>query len=98
MVKHATQKMGETLLKLSQLSPQEIAPDQYLEYTPSFQSEVEKGTARSSASNVSTRWVGKGKFSTKNLLDPEKMVQLDSEDDDIKEMVVDALDGDPERD
>ena len=70
--------------------PQEIAPDQYEVYVPSFQEEVKRHVARSSASNAATRHVGKGLFSIKGLL-PQEQATSGYADEDIQNLITDAL-------
>ena len=89
-MKHATPKLQVVVKRLSSMTPQEIAPDEYEFYVPSYYLSSTPGGAHGvSYINRFPRWVGKGNLSVKNLVEDGRLPRMD---EDIREMVTDALD------
>lgn len=86
--------------KYSNMPAHLLAPSQYAEYTPTFQSRTftkDRGwipgmpAMKMCSSNLATRYVAKGVLSVHNLLDAEQMTRADDETEDLKEMIMEHL-------
>lgn len=85
-MKYANEKLKQTVKELP-TDPVAIAPDQYEVYIPSW-AEDPIARLKVAAIDRGLRVVGKGLYSTKNLLPPANRTKLD---DDTEKMIVDAL-------